>query len=64
MINETTEGQEAGEQREELFFKVIKAGNKILEILAALFIILMLLYGAYYLPDQPTCVYQRRINEI
>ena len=41
MINETTEGQEAGEQREELFFKVIKAGNKILEILAALFIILM-----------------------
>ena len=35
MINETTEGQEAGEQREELFFKVIKAGNKILEILAA-----------------------------
>mgnify|MGYP003235861083 CR=1 FL=1 len=45
MINETTEGQEAGEQREELFFKVIKAGNKILEILAALFIILMLLYG-------------------
>ena len=23
MINETTEGQEAGEQREELFFKVI-----------------------------------------
>ena len=47
MINETTEGQEAGEQREELFFKVIKAGNKILEILAALFIILMLLYGAY-----------------
>ena len=51
MINETTEGQEAGEQREELFFKVIEAGNKILEILAAL-------------PDQPTCVYQWRIDEI
>ena len=47
MINETTEGQEAGEQREELFFKVIKAGNKILEILAALFIILMLLYSLH-----------------
>ena len=58
MINETTEGQEAGEQREELFFKVIKAGNKILEILAALFIILMLLYGAYSLWD--TCQINRR----
>ena len=58
MINETTEGQEAGEQREELFFKVIEAGNKILEILAALFIILMLLYGAYSLWD--TCQINRR----
>ena len=58
MINETTEGQEAGEQRKELFFKVIKAGNKILEILAALFIILMLLYGAYSLWD--TCQINRR----
>ena len=58
MINETTEGQEAGDQREELFFKVIKAGNKILEILAALFIILMLLYGAYSLWD--TCQINRR----
>ena len=29
MINETTEGQEAGEQREELYFKVIQAGNNI-----------------------------------
>ena len=56
--NETTEGQEAGEQREELFFKVIEAGNKILEILAALFIILMLLYGAYSLWD--TCQINRR----
>ena len=58
MINETTEGQEAGKQREELFFKVIEAGNKILEILAALFIILMLLYGAYSLWD--TCQINRR----
>ena len=58
MINETTEGQEAGEQREALFFKVVKAGNKILEILAALFIILMLLYGAYSLWD--TCQINRR----
>ena len=58
MINETTEGQAAGEQREALFFKVIKAGNKILEILAALFIILMLLYGAYSLWD--TCQINRR----
>ena len=58
MINETTEDQEAGEQREELLFKVIKAGNKILEILAALFIILMLLYGAYSLWD--TCQINRR----
>ena len=39
-------------------FKVIKAGNKILEILAALFIILMLLYGAYSLWD--TCQINRR----
>ena len=58
MINETTEDQEAGEQREELLFKGIKAGNKILEILAALFIILMLLYGAYSLWD--TCQINRR----
>ena len=68
MINETTEGQEAGEQREELFFKVIKAGNKILEILAALlyysYASLWCIFIMGYLPDQPTCVYQRRINEI
>ena len=58
MINETTEGQEAGEQREELFFKVIKAGNKILEILAALFIILMLLmvHIHYGIPARSTDV--------
>lgn len=68
MINETTEGQEAGEQREELFFKVIEAGNKILEILAGAlyysYASLWCLFIMGYLPGQPTCVYQWRIDEI
>lgn len=56
MINETTEGQEAREQREELFFKVIEAGNKILEILAALFIILsfFMVHIHYGIPARST----------
>ena len=47
MINETTEGQEAGEQREALFCKVVKAGNKILEILSQREHLLLLLTLAF-----------------
>ena len=59
MINETTEGQEAGEQREELFFKVIKAGNKILEILvqrSLLFLCFFMVHIHYGIPARSTDV--------